>query len=149
MRLTKQPEHLLQKQIEFTIALDGGDSGSVSFTRLVPIGSDHRGIEMFLFHRPPDDLEGLLSNGAAVFDGRNGCGDALSLRRLCLRSSLRMRPRAAKEEGRSERKRRRQNRSFVHQSLLFKKRLWFWMTPPDIERAIIPYEDLAGGFRKE
>src|SRR5262245_5036765 len=103
MGLAKQPEHLLQQRIEFTIALDGGDLGSVSFMRFVPIDPAHRGIEMFLFHRPPDDLEGLLSNVAAVFGGGNGAGDALFLRRLRLRSLPGTLPRAAEKERRNQR----------------------------------------------
>src|SRR5262245_65548380 len=85
MGLVKQPEHLLQQRIEFTIALDGGDLGSVSFMSLVPIDPGHRGIEMSLFHRPPDDLEGLLSKVAAVFGGGDVAGEALFLRCVCLR----------------------------------------------------------------
>src|SRR5262252_576274 len=104
MGLMKQPEHLLQQRIEFTIALDGGDPGRVSFMRLVPIDSAHRGIEMFLLDSPPNDLEGLLSDVAAVFDGRDGGGRALSLRRPRFRSLLRRRPRAAEEERRGQRK---------------------------------------------
>src|SRR5262249_49669913 len=95
MGLAEQPEHLLQQRIEFTIALDGGDLGSVSFMRLVPIAPAQRGIEMSLFHRPPDDLEGPLSNVAAVFGGGNGARDALFLRRLCLRYLPGTRPRAS------------------------------------------------------
>src|SRR5262249_54060311 len=115
MGLVKQPEHLLQQRIEFTIALDGGDLGSVSFMSLVPIDPAHRGIEMSLFNRPPDDLEGLLSNVAAVFGGGNVAGDASFLRRLCLRSLTGKRPRAAEKERRNQRECRRQDQSIVHQ----------------------------------
>src|SRR5262249_16456781 len=103
MGLVKQPEHLLQQRIEFTIALDGGDPGSVSFMRFVPIDPPHRGIEMFLFHRPPDDLEGLLSDVAAIFGGGNVASDALFLRRLCLRYSPSTRQRAAEKKRRYQR----------------------------------------------
>src|SRR5262245_41969313 len=93
MRLMKLSEHLLQQDVKLPVTFDGGGPGRVSFAHFVPINSAHRGFEMFLLHRSPDDFKSLLSNVVGSFAEGDGEGRDRGLRRL-----PNLRPRSAEEE---------------------------------------------------